>query len=114
VERLLEKGHMNRGYLGLGMQPVPLPKELKNALKLSADSGLIVVTVDPEGPGNKAGVQFGDVIVSLEGTAVGGVRDLQVFLDPESVGKIITVSFIRGGQLAKVNVTVGERKRNHN
>ena len=112
VERLLEKGQMNPGYLGLGMQPVPLPEELKTALKLSADSGLIVVTVDPEGPGGKAGVLFGDVIVALEGTAVRGVRDLLAFLDPESVGKIITVSLIRGGQLTKVNVTIGERKRN--
>jgi S1-C subfamily serine protease len=110
VERLLEKGRMNRGYLGLGMQPVPLPEELKTALKLSANSGLLVVTVDPEGPGGNAGVLFGDVIVALEGTAVSGVRDLQAFLDPESVGKIITVSLIRGGQPAKVNVTIGERK----
>ena len=100
VERLLEKGHMNRGYLGLGMQPVPLPQELKDALKLSADSGLIVVTVDPEGPGGKAGVLFGDVIVSLEGTAVSSVRDLQAFLEPESVGKTIAVSLIRGGKPA--------------
>jgi S1-C subfamily serine protease len=110
VERLLEKGQMNRGYLGLGMQPVPLPEELKTALELSANSGLLVVTVDPEGPGGKAGVLFGDVIVALEGTAVSSVRDLQAFLDPESVGKIITVSLIRGGQPAKVNVTIGERK----
>jgi S1-C subfamily serine protease len=110
VERLLEKGRMNRGYLGLGMQPVPLPEELKTALKLSANSGLLVVTVDPEGPGGNAGVLFGDVIVALEGTAVSDVRDLQAFLDPESVGKIITVSLIRGGQPAKVNVTIGERK----
>jgi S1-C subfamily serine protease len=110
VERLLEKGRMNRGYLGLGMQPVPLPEELKTALKLSANSGLLVVTVDPEGPGGNAGVLFGDVIVALEGTAVSGVRDLQAFLDPESVGKIIIVSLIRGGQPAKVNVTIGERK----
>jgi S1-C subfamily serine protease len=114
VERLLEKGHMNRGYLGLGMQPVLLPDELKDALKLSADSGLIVVTVDPEGPGAKGGVLFGDVIVALEDTAVSGVRDLQTFLDSESVGKIITASLIRGGQPVKVNVTIGERKRNDN
>ena len=114
VERLLEKGQMNRGYLGLGMRPVPLPEELKTALKLSADSGLIVVTVDPEGPGGKAGVLFGDVIVALENTPVGGVGDLQAFLDPEFVGKIITVSLIRGGQPLQVNVTIGERKRNHN
>jgi S1-C subfamily serine protease len=114
VERLLEKGRMNRGYLGLGMQPVPLPEELKTALNLSANSGLLVVTVDPEGPGGKAGVLFGDVIVALENTPVGGVRDLQAFLDPETVGKIIPVSLIRGGQPAKVNVTIGERKTKHN
>ena len=111
VERLLEKGHMNRGYLGLGMQPVPLPQELKDALNLSADSGLVVVTVDPEGPGGKAGILFGDVIVSFEGTAVRSVRDLQAFLEPESVGKTIAVSLIRAGQPATVNVTIGERKR---
>jgi S1-C subfamily serine protease len=112
VERLLEKGQMNRGYLGLGMRAVPLPEALKTTLKLSADSGLIVVTVDPEGPGGKAGVLFGDVIVALENAPVGGVHDLQAFLDPEFVGKIITVSLIRGGQLVKVDVTIGERKRN--
>jgi S1-C subfamily serine protease len=68
--------------------------------------------VDPEGPGGKAGVLFGDVIVALENAPVGGVHDLQAFLDPEFVGKIITVSLIRGGQLVKVDVTIGERKRN--
>jgi S1-C subfamily serine protease len=111
VERLLEKGHMNRGYLGLGMQPVPLPQELKNALNLTADSGLIVVTVDPEGPGAKAGVLFGDVIVSFEGNAVGSVRDLQTFLEPESAGKPLAISLIRGGQAATATVTIAERKR---
>lgn len=114
VDRLVEKGQMNRGYLGLGMQPVPLPEELKTALKLSANSGLLVVTVDPVGPGGNAGVLFGDVIVALGGTAVSGIRDLQAFLDPESVGKIITVSLIRGGQPVKVDVTIGERKRKDN
>ena len=114
VERLLKNGQISRGYLGLGMRPVPLPEELKTAFKLPADSGLIVVTVDPEGPGGKAGVLFGDVIVSLEGSAVAGLRDLQTFLEPEAVGKTIEVSLIRGGQPAKVNVTIGERKRKDN
>ncbi len=110
VEQLLEKGYMSRGYLGLGMQSVPLPEELKHALKLSVDSGLMVVTVDPDGPGGKAGVLFGDVIVSLGGVMVASMRDLQAFLEPESVGKPIAVSLIRGGQPVEVKVTVGERK----
>ena len=113
-ERLLEKGHINRGYLGLGMQPVRIPDEVKTELKLSADLGLMVVTVDPEGPGRKAGVLFGDVIVALDDTAVSGVRDLQSLLEPESVGKTLAVSLIRGGQPSKVNITVGERKPKDN
>jgi S1-C subfamily serine protease len=114
VKRLLEKGQINRGYLGLGMQPVAIPEELKNTLKLSADSGLIVVSVEPQGPGAKAGVQFGDVIVALESKAVAGFRGLQAFLEPESVGKTIAVSLIRGGQPIEVNVTIGERKQRDN
>ena len=112
VQRVLEKGHINRGYLGLGMQPVPIPVELKKSLALPADSGLLVVTVDAAGPGARAGVLFSDVIVSLDGTAVASVRDLQPFLEPESVGKTITVSLIRGGQRVELTIIVGERKRN--
>jgi len=111
VQRLLDKGHMNRGYLGLGMQPVPLPEELKRSLGLSADSGLLVVTVDADGPGAQGGVLFGDVIVSLDNRAVASVRDLQPFLEPESVGNTITVSLVRGGQPVELTITVGERKR---
>ena len=114
VERLLEKGHISRGYFGLGMQPVPLPEDVKNALKLSADAGLIVVSADPDGPGCKAGVLFGDVIVALDGMAVSSVRDLQAFLEPESVGKTIAVSLIRAGKFVEVNVTIAERKRKDN
>jgi serine protease DegQ len=110
VTHLLEKGHMGVGYLGLGMRPVPLPENLKNALNLSGDSGLIVVSVEPDGPGAKAGVLFGDVIVALEGRAVSNIRDLQAFLEPESVGKEIPVSIIRGGKTIEVNVTIGERR----
>jgi len=111
VTHLLEKGHMGLGYLGLGMRPIPLPENLKSTLNLSADSGLIVVTVEPDGPGSKAGVLFGDVIVALEGTAVSNIRDLQAFLEPESVGKTVPVSIIRGGIPIEINVTIGERRR---
>ena len=114
VTHLLEKGHMGLGYLGLGMRPIPLPENLKSTLNLSADSGLIVVTVEPDGPGSKAGVLFSDVIIALEGTAVSNIRDLQAFLEPESVSKTIPVSIIRGGKPIEINVTIGERRRRNN
>jgi S1-C subfamily serine protease len=111
VAHLLEKGHMGRGYFGLGMHPMPIPEDLKSALNLSTDSGLIVVSVEADGPGSKAGVLFGDVIVALKGTAVSNLRDLQSFLQPEFVGKTIPVSIIRAGKPVEVEVTIGERRR---
>ena len=111
VAHLLEKGHMGRGYLGLGMHPIPLPEDLKSALKLSADSGLIVVSAEPEGPGNRAGVLIGDVIVALEGTAVRNIRDLQAFLEPDFIGKTIAMSIVRAGKPVEIKVIIGERRR---
>jgi S1-C subfamily serine protease len=93
------------------MHPIPLPQDLKSALNLSADSGLIIVSVEAEGPGSKAGILFGDVIVALQGKAVSSLRDLQNFLQPEFVGKQIPVSIIRGGNPVEVTIRVGERKR---
>ncbi len=101
---------MGFGYLGLGMRPVPLPENLKSQLNLSADSGLFVVSMESNGPGDKAGVLFGDVIVALEGRAMTDIRDLQAFLEPESVGRTIPVLIIRGGKTIEVNVTIGERR----
>lgn len=111
VQQLLEKGHIGRGYLGLGMYAIPLPLELTSALNQSIDSGLIVVSVEPQGPGSNAGVLLGDIIVAVDGKAVGNVRHLQAFLEPESVGKSVSVSLIRSGKPLVVNVTIGERRR---
>jgi S1-C subfamily serine protease len=111
VERLLEKGHVGRGYLGLGMHSIPIPEDVKSALSLSSDSGLIVVSVEADGPGSKAGVLFGDVMVALKGTPVSSFRDLQTFLQPEFVGKTIPVSMIRAGKRMELEVTIGERRR---
>jgi S1-C subfamily serine protease len=119
VGKLLEKGRIGRGYLGLGMRGIELPEDLKRTLHPSVDAGLvdaglIVVNVEPDGPAGKAGVVFGDVIVALGGAAVSNLRDLQGFLEPESVGTTIPVSIIRGGRSVEVNVTIGERKRRNN
>jgi len=111
VARLLEKGTMGRGYLGLGMRPVRIPEDLVKTLQLSADVGLIVANLDPDGPGSKSGIVFGDVIVALEGKPVGSIRELQGFLEPESVGKTLSMSIIRGGKLIGLKLVVGEQRQ---
>lgn len=111
VDGLLEKGHIARGYLGLGMQPVHLPDTLKSTLNLPSNSGVIVVNVEPNGPADQAGVLIGDVLLSLDGTPVSDTGDVHKMLGPESVGKTLSVQVIRGGALAEVAIALGERPR---
>lgn len=109
VDTLLTTGRIARGYLGLGMQPVRLPDNVKNALELSGNGGLIVVTVEEGGPAEKAGVLIGDVLVILEGKPVADTDDVQALLGAEYVGKAVAAKVVRGGVATDLTITVGER-----
>ena len=58
-----------RGYLGLGMQAVRLPAALVERLSLPNDIGLMVVSAEPGGPGDTAGILIGDVLIAIGGHA---------------------------------------------
>ena len=66
VDALLAHGQVRRGYLGIGTQPVRLPREL--AERLGQPSGLLIVSVQPGSPADQAGLVLGDAILSFEGT----------------------------------------------
>ncbi len=111
VEQLLEKGHVARGYLGLGMQPVRLPESLKQTLNLPSTGGVIVVNVEPDGPSDRAGVLLGDVLVAIGGKPVSDTGDVQSMLGPERVNQTVTVQIIRGGAPIEIAIIVGERSQ---
>jgi S1-C subfamily serine protease len=110
TDELLRHGHIARGYLGVGLQPIPLPEHLRTKLK-SAAGGLIVLSVEPDGPAGQAGVLIGDVLIALDGTSVAGTDDVQEFLSGDRVGKPLTASLLRGGDLMERTITVAERPR---
>jgi S1-C subfamily serine protease len=110
TDTLLTRGHVSRGYLGVGLQPVQLPSDLATKLELTQGGGLMLVSVDADGPAAKAGLYLGDILVTLGDTAVDDSAQVQQTLDPESVGKSLQVRVIRGGELRTLSITVGERK----
>lgn len=99
VQALCTGGRIARGYLGLAMQPVALP----------GGRGVIVVGLDPDGPGARAGMVLGDVVTGWQGTAIASVRDLLAHLDPETVGQAVTLDVLRAGEPRRIAVTIGER-----
>jgi len=98
--RLEKHGHIPRGYVGLGFQLVAIE---------GGERGVMVMNLEPQGPGAKAGVHQGDIIVTWNGEPVRHVRSLLRALGPDSVGQTVTLGLRRGGETKNVPLTIGER-----
>ncbi|HYD51044.1 MAG TPA: S1C family serine protease [Gemmatimonadaceae bacterium] len=111
VTQLLATGRVERGYLGLAMQPVRLGGALASRLALRQEAGLLVVHVEGDGPADRAGLLVGDVIVAAEGRPVGDLDDLLGLLRGDRVGTTVPLRLVRGGTLLEVPVAIGARPR---
>ena len=109
VGELEKRGHIGRGYLGVGMQPVRLPRKLRADLKVENETAVLVMGVEAESPAERAGVTLGDVLVALDGKPISGADDVAAYLSAERIGKPVKASIIRGGAPAEAVITVGER-----
>jgi S1-C subfamily serine protease len=107
VRVLLEHGQVQRGYLGVGTQPVRLPTA--NAEKLGQETGLLVVSVEPDSPADQGGLLIGDILVHFSGEKLSDVDTLLALLSGDTVGKSIPVKIVRGGKVQDIKVTVGIR-----
>ncbi len=106
---LLEKGRVERPYLGLAMQPVALPESLRARLNLKALEGLLVLHVEPGSPADKAGVLLGDTLIELEGKPVADTDQVQEALRAGKIGGRIEAVLIRGGEVLKTKVALEAR-----
>ena len=104
---LSERGSVKRGYLGILSQPVRLPDG--QSLGLTQRGGLLVVGVEDGSPAGRGGLIVGDILATLDGQPVEDTDDLLVLLAGDRVGSSVPVKLVRGGELAEVEVTVGER-----
>jgi S1-C subfamily serine protease len=111
ISTLLQHGRVRRGYLGIGAQAVRLPDALIKAIDNGQEQGLLIVSVEPGGPADAAGLILGDVVLAIDGEQVGQVEQLQERLTGDRVGNAVAVRIIRGGEPREVTVTVGERQR---
>jgi len=109
VEALLSKGHIPRGYLGVGLQPIRLPAHLRESLQRREKTAVIVLEVEPDGPAHKAGVVIGDILIGLSGRPVMRLEDVHAHLHGEQIGKALNAVFLRGGVPREVSMVVGER-----
>jgi len=106
---LLRDGRVRRGYLGIAGQDVPLLRRVTRFHRLGQVSAVLVVSLEPDGPALAAGLRDGDLIVSLDGEAIGGLDDMHRLLTESKIGTKVRLGVLRGAERREVEVAVKER-----
>jgi serine protease Do len=104
-DQLVRTGHVSRGRIGVGVQPVSA--EQAKSLGLDTTHGALVGSVDPSGPAQAAGLRQGDVIVGVNGEKIDSTTDLMAQVSQLSPGTTATVDVWRNGSKHQLSVTVG-------
>lgn len=106
VSQLRDHGSVERGWLGVQIQPVTA--DLAEALGLSSPDGALVAAVQPDSPAAAAKLQSGDVITAVNGSKVTSARDLSSRIAGIEAGKDARLSILRDGTQQSVDVTIGK------
>jgi S1-C subfamily serine protease len=107
IESARRGGGGDRAYLGLGLQPAGLGDAQRAAA--GTDGALLVVSVDPGGPGEKGGIAVGDLVLSLGGQPVRDLRELLRILLSRRGGETIGLEVLRGNEKRTTSVTLGTK-----
>jgi serine protease Do len=104
IAQLKDKGAVTRGYIGVQVQPVT--QEIADSLGLKTASGALVAEPQSDGPAAKAGVEAGDVITAVNGTAVKDSRDLARQISTMAPGASAKLDVLHRGEQKVVSVTL--------
>ncbi len=105
VAQLRDKGSVIRGWIGVQIQP--LTPDLADSMGLKQTTGALVSEPQPDSPAVKAGIQSGDVITSVDGTAIHDARDLARRIGTMAPGTSVKLGLIHQGQDKTVTLTLG-------
>jgi S1-C subfamily serine protease len=110
VSQLLSIGRVRRGYLGIAGRNRQLGRQLIRFHRLSQESGVDIVSVESQGPAEKAGVRVGDLVVAIHDQSVQSVDGLHLFLTNWPIGQEVELTLIRGEERLLIPIIPGEVK----
>ncbi|MDZ7664757.1 MAG: DegQ family serine endoprotease [Desulfotignum sp.] len=105
-ESLIQKGRVVRGWLGVSIQPVT--KDIADSFGLKTAEGVLVADITRDSPAEKAGMQRGDIIVSLDGEPVENPTVLKNLVAQKEVDSNVPLTVIRNGKKETLEVKIGE------
>jgi serine protease DegQ len=107
MKDLIAKGHVTRGYFGI--EPVDITPELVAALKLRREQGVVVRGVQRNAPAGNAGMEPGDVLLSINAAPVRDTPGMLEQIARLAPGSVAKVRVERNGRELDLSVSVGER-----
>jgi serine protease Do len=106
VDQLKSHGRVERGLLGVQIQPVT--DEIASSLSLGSTKGALVAQVEPDSAAHKAGVKEGDIIKSVDGKDITTVRDLTRTIAAFTPGSSVKLGVLRDGKEQTVSAKLGD------
>jgi serine protease Do len=107
IDALRRGQRPQRGYIGVSLQS--LDEDIAASLGIPKNQGELIRAVTAGGPAARAGIQQGDVVVSVAGRPVTPDETLAWQISRQPLGSRVPVELIRNGERRTVNVAIGER-----
>src|SRR5438270_2754471 len=104
ASKLIRFGRVRRSYIGVQAQTAALNKSIARHYELQTSTGALVLSAEPGSPAQEAGLQEGDVIVSLAGEPVEGVDVLHRLLSEDRIGVATRLIVLRGSRRLEITV----------
>jgi S1-C subfamily serine protease len=110
VTQLLAHGRVRRAFVGLTGATAGIARAVQRAIGLDQAHGVRVAEVAPDSPAQVAGIEPGDLIIGLDGAAIGSIGELRRLLDHTRIGRLCAARVVRGAQLLHRVITPREQR----
>ncbi len=108
IAELKEQGHIDRGWLGVAIQP--LTPELTQGMGLSSDKGALISSIQDNSPAAAAGLKTGDVVTRFGDRAIESPKDLSRAVAETASGASVPMKVWRDGSEKTITVKIAEMK----
>jgi serine protease DegS len=107
MTQIIERGHVERGWLGIEAQD--LTPQLAESFQLKDTNGMLIAGVLRDGPADQAGIEPGDIVYSIDGRAVDNAHSAMSRIAQAGPGVELNIEVVRNGTRLKVSATTGHR-----